>query len=67
MALGTEGTEWEGMMVTLGTVGAEWGHIMVALGTEKIEQKGIVVSLAIEDTVGVYNGDFGTAGTQLGG
>lgn len=42
--------------------------MMVALGTEKIDQKDVMVALAIEDTVGgVYDGDFGTAGTQLRG
>lgn len=63
-ALGTEGTRWEGVMVTLGTVGTQQGHMMVALGTGKTGHEGVMVALAIEDTMGIYDGDFGTAGTQ---
>lgn len=65
VALGTQGTEWEGVMVTLGTVGTQRGHMMVAWETEKAEQEDTMVALAIERTQwGVYNGDFGTSGTQ---
>lgn len=44
VALGTAGTEWEGVVVALGTAGIWWGHVRVALGTEGAEWEGMMVT-----------------------
>lgn len=49
MALGTAGTEREGVIVAVGTAGIQWGHVRVALVTQGAEREGI-------------DGDFGYSG-----
>lgn len=50
VALGTAGTEWEGVIVTLGAAGIWWGHVRVALGTEGAEWEGMMVTLGTVGT-----------------